>query len=288
MNPRFPLYIPSKSRAEIATTPRALDRMGVPYRIVVEEQQLAEYERFHAPEKLLVLDPEYQRSYDMCGDFPATASRGSGPARNFIWEHSISEGAPWHWIMDDNIQYFARFHENARITQGDGTGFNAMETFALRFKNVAMAGPQYFMFAPSRKRLPPYVTGTRIYSCNLIRNDLPFRWRGRYNEDTILSLDMLKAGWTTVQFNAFLQFKSPTGQFAGGNMEAFYEEEGTSPKSEMLVREHPDVARLMWRFGRPHHFVDYSRFLHARLLYRDDYDPSTEPVYKLRREARPY
>jgi len=44
----------------------------------------------------------------------------------------------------------------------------------------------------------------------LIRNDVPYRWRGRYNEDTDLSLRMLKDRWCTIQFNAFLQGKAAT------------------------------------------------------------------------------
>lgn len=33
----------------------------------------------------------------------------------------------------------------------------------------------------------------RAFPCILIQNDIPFRWRGRYNEDTDLSLRALKA-----------------------------------------------------------------------------------------------
>ena len=130
--------------------------------------------------------------------------------------------------------------------------------------------------------MPPFVVGTRIYSCNLIRNDTPFRWRGRYNEDTDLSLRMLKAGWQTVQFNAFLQYKVTTQTIGGGNTEAFYAEEGTMPKSQMLVDMHPDVARVVWRFGRWHHHVDYRRFKTIPLIKREDWAPPDENPYKMR------
>lgn len=280
--PRFPLYIPSKSRAETALTPRFLDTIGVPYRLVVEEPQLEAYRAHFPDEKLLVLDPEYQRTYDTFDDLGDTKSKGPGPARNFIWEHSISEGFEWHWVMDDNIDLFARLHQNKRIPVGDGTIFHAMETFVLRYKNIAMAGPQYWMFAPSRSALPPFVVGTRIYSCNLIRNDVPLRWRGRYNEDTDLSLRMLKEGWQTVQFNAFLQYKVTTQTLGGGNTEAFYASEGTRPKSQMLVDMHPDVTRLVWRFGRWHHHVDYRQWKDVPLIRRDDYEPETENPYRMK------
>jgi hypothetical protein len=265
--------------------------MGVHYRLVVEQQQYDDYLKFFPAEKLIILDKKYQDEYDTCDDLGDTKSKGPGPARNFIWEHSIAEGHDWHWVMDDNIEMFLRLHNNQRIPVADGTIFHAMEEFVLRYQNIAMAGPQYFMFAPSRAKLPPFTVGTRIYSCNLIRNDLPYRWRGRYNEDTDLSLQMLKDGWNTVQFNAFLQLKVRTQTLGGGNTEAFYAEEGTLPKSQMLVDMHPDVAKLVWRFSRWHHHVDYSQFKNRKLVKREDYVAPEANPYKMklveRQSARP-
>lgn len=283
--PRFPLYIPSKSRAGSALTPRLLDRLGVPYRIIVEEQQRENYEQHFPPEKLLTLDPHFQETYETCDDLGASKSLGPGPARNFAWAHALSEGHNWHWVMDDNIRYFIRFHKNVKVGVGDGTIFHAMETFVLRYTNIAMAGPNYDMFVPARNKRPPFITGTRIYSCNLIRNDVQQRWRGRYNEDTILSVDLLKAGWQTVQFNAFLQHKTRTQVMGGGNTAEFYTTEGTLPKSQMLADVHPDVAKVTYRFGRVHHHVDYSRWLGGKLTRRDDHDPTAEPEYRMKVKA---
>jgi hypothetical protein len=280
MQPRFPIYIPSKSRAENGTTARFLDAINVPYKMVVEEQQFDEYSQYFSTDKLLILDPEYLKNYDTFDDLGDTKSKGPGAARNFIWDHSVSQGHAWHWVMDDNIVLFARLHKNQRIPVGDGTIFHAMEEFVLRYKNIAMAGPQYWMFAPSRAKLPPFVVGTRIYSCNLIRNDVPFRWRGRYNEDTDLSLRMLKDNWQTVQFNAFLQYKLTTQTLTGGNTEAFYAEEGTLPKSQMLVKMHPDVTKLVQRFNRWHHHVNYGPFKNIALLKKEDVVISVDNPYK--------
>jgi hypothetical protein len=286
-NPRFPIYIPSKSRADIATTPRFLDSINVPYRLVIEEQQYDSYSEFFPKDKLIILDPKYKETFDPLMELKEGQSTGSGPARNFIWDHSIKEGHKFHWTMDDNITLFARFHQNQRIPVGDGTCFYAMEDFVLRYKNIGMAGPDYWMFTPSRSKLPPYLINTRIYSCNLIRNDLPFRWRGRYNEDTILSLDMLKAGWATVQFYAFLQYKLTTQTLKGGNTEAFYAEEGTLPKTKMLVDAHPDVSKLVWKFGRWHHYVDYKPFKSLGLIRDENVALPTDNVYKMKKVKRP-
>ncbi len=191
----------------------------------------------------------------------------------------MNAGAKWHWVMDDNIRAFYRLHQNRQTKCLSPALFRAMEDFSGRYANVSMAGPQYTIFAPQRAKMPPFYWNTRIYSCNLIRNDVPFRWRGRYNEDTILSLDMLKAGWCTIEFNAFLQGKLPTQVMGGGNTAEFYHSEGvkgkgayaeggTTAKSQMLADVHPDVAQVTWRFGRVHHRVNYRPFKANKLILR--------------------
>lgn len=268
MNPAYPIFIVSKGRAATSLTARALDRIGVPFRVVVEEAEVEAYAAKLGRERLLVLDPAYQREYETCDDLGLSKSVGPGAARNFAWDHAIAAGAEYHWVMDDNIDGFFRLNRNLKTPVADGTVLRVMEAFVERYSNVAMAGPNYFMFAWRKSTMPPLTLNTRIYSCNLIRNDVPYRWRGRYNEDTDLSLRMLKDGWVTVLFSAFLQLKLTTQTVAGGNHADFYAKEGTLPKSEMLVALHPDVARVAWRFGRWHHIVDYSPFRGNRLRLR--------------------
>jgi hypothetical protein len=247
--------------------------MGLRHYLVVEPQEVELYERAShgSLATVLPLDMTFKTRYELCDDLGMSKSTGPGPARNFAWDHSIAGGHAWHWVMDDNIKSFRRLHSGAKIKVSGGAIFAAMEQFTMRYTNIAMAGPNYAMFAYTANSadIPAYITNTRIYSCNLIRNDVPFRWRGRYNEDTILSLDMLKAGWCTVQFNAFLQEKLRTQILGGGNTAEFYAKEGTAPKSEMLKRVHPDVTRLVWKFNRHHHHVDYKRFQQP-LLRRPD------------------
>ena len=276
-NPRYPIFIPSKGRAESRITMRILDSMGVPYRVIVEQSEFSAYASHIAPAKLLVLDPAYQRDYDRCDDWGDALGPGSGPARNFAWDTAKSEGAFRHWVVDDNIFRFYRLHDNAKIQVDSGVFFQIMEDFVDRYTNVAMAGPNYEFFAPRRKVLPPFVANTRIYSCNLIQTDLPFRWRGRFNEDTDLSIRMLKAGLCTVLFNALLQKKARTLQTKGGNTDTIYIN-GTLAKSEMIARLHPDVAKVAWRFNRAHHHVDYSPFATNKLILKAGLKIPSAPV----------
>lgn len=288
MNPKHPLYIVSKGRADSRLTSKALELMGVPYFIVVEEQERDKYTAVIDPKKVLVLDKKYQREYNTCDDLGDTKGKGPGAARNFAWDHSISIGAKWHWVMDDNIKWFFRYNKNVQARVKTGAIFRAMEDFCERYTNVLMAGPNYYMFVPRKKNVPPFVANTRIYSCNLIRNDAPYRWRGRYNEDTDLSLQMLKDGFCTIQFNAFLQEKATTQTIKGGNTAEFYAKEGTFMKSKMQVDLHPDVSRMVERFGRIHHFVDYTPFKKNKLILRKDLElPKTVDNYGMELVIRP-
>lgn len=274
-NPQFPIYIVSKGRADTRLTALALERMGVPYFIVIEAQEYPQYSAVIDPARILILDKRYQEHYDTCDNLCFTKSKGPGAARNFAWDDSIKRGYSHHWVMDDNIRCFYRMNNNKRIRVSDGTIFKCMEDFVLRYSNVAMSGPNYFTFAPRRTKHKPFCINTRIYSCNLIRNDTPFRWRGRYNEDTDLSIRMLKAGWCTIQFYAFLQEKMVTQALKGGNTEAFYAKEGTTAKSQMQVALHPDISRIVWKFGRVHHHVDYTVFKKNKLIRIKDPNAST-------------
>ena len=268
--PRFPVYIPSKGRARARHTFYTLAKLGVEAWVIVEEQEFAAYAAVVPRQRLLVLDLAYQRNYDSCDPEADAAgkSKGSGPARNFAWEHARAAGAERHWLMDDNIWFFYRLNENVYGVVTDATVLRCMEDFTLRYENVALAGPNYFMFVPRKYKYAPFQLNTRVYSCILIRNDIPFRWRARFNEDTDLSLRVLKAGWCTVLFNAFLCHKEQSQKVRGGNTE-IYRREGTLAKSRLLVRLHPDVCTIMRRWNRDHHLTNYSRFRANKLVRRE-------------------
>lgn len=262
------MYIVSKNRAEIGTTRKAFEKMKTPYYIVVEEQEVEKYKKLIEPigyGTVLMLDKKFQEEYDTFDDLGDSKSKGPGAARNFCWEHSIKNGFKWHWVFDDNVSCFYRLNNNRRLPVADGTIFKVMEDFCDRYSNIAQAGPNYLSYAPDRKVLPPFVMNWRIYSMLLINNSIPYRWRGRYNEDTDLSLRVLKDGWCTVQFNAFLGDKGTTQTMKGGNSDDFYFKEGTLNKSQMLVDMHPDVSKLIEAYGRWHHKVDYKPYANNAL-----------------------
>jgi len=260
MNPRYPVYIISKGRWETRFTSKALEKIGVPYHIVVEPQEEAQYAAVIDPAKILVLPF-------------SNLGQGSIPVRNWVWEHSMKSGAERHWILDDNIQGFYRLNWNLKLPVASGTIFRCAEDFTDRYTNVGISGFNYFMFTKRKDKLPPCVLNTRVYSCILLNNSISHRWRGRYNEDTDLSIRILKDGMCSILFNAFLAYKTTTMTMKGGNTEDLYEiEDGRLKMAQSLADQHPDVARVTRKWGRWQHHVDYSSFKNNRLEKKPDLD----------------
>lgn len=261
MNPKYPVYIVSKGRWESRLTVKALEARNIPYLIVIEPQELDQYSAVIDREKILVLPF-------------SNLGQGSIPARNWIWEHSIAAGAKWHWILDDNINDFYRLTGNIKYRTTSGTTFRICEDFANRYKNVAMVGMHYESLTPRKKKYPPFLLNTRIYSCILLNNEIPYRWRGKYNEDTDLSLRALKGGWCTILFYAFLAKKIATMKMAGGNTHELYRQDetfdGRLEMAKSLQRQHPDVVKITRKWGRWQHQVNYRPFKKNRLVRRKD------------------
>ena len=275
-NPKYPIYIISKGRHESRLTAKALERMNIPYHIVVEPQEVDAYSN------VIDFDKVIQLPFSNLG-------RGSIPARNFVWQHAIDSGAERHWILDDNIRGFFRLHKNQKIEVTTGAIFRAAEDFVDRYENVGIAGFNYYMFAKVRDYLPPYLQNRRIYSCILIKNDLDLRmpadgrvpecvdphWRGRYNEDTDFSIRAMKQKWCTILFYTFLCYKEATMTMKGGNMDELYQGDGRLTMAQSLVDQHPDITTIYHKFGtaggteaRAQHLVDYSVFNAERIPLR--------------------
>ncbi len=256
-NPHYPVYVISKGRAESRLTVKALQLRGIPFHVVIEPQELDDYVAVIPRANILLLPF-------------SNLGQGSIPARNWVWEHAIESGAKRHWILDDNIRGFYVMNNNQKIRTTDGDSFRLLEEMVDKFTNVWMAGMQYESLCPRRKSHQPAILNTRIYSCILLDNSAPLRWRGRYNEDTDLSLRILKLGRCTMLFNHWLADKAATMTMKGGNTDTLYVQsdvmDGRLLMAQSLQKQHPDVTKVVWKWNRWQHSVDYSRFRKNRLI----------------------
>lgn len=167
--------------------------------------------------------------------------------------------------MDDNIRDFYRLNRNIKYRWDSGTPLAVMEDFSERYENLYICGMQYKMFVPRKKKHNPFIVNTRIYSNMLIKTDIPYRNVTFYNDDTDLCLRILKDGFCTLLFIAFLADKIATMTIRGGMTEYYRQTEKRKQFAEELYRAHPDVVKIVWKYNRWHHEVNYKPFKRNKL-----------------------
>lgn len=243
---RYPIYVISKGRYDNCLTANYFLKDNVPFKLVIEPQEFDDYARKYPKEILQVLPF-------------SNLGLGSYPARNWCWEDSIEQGYKKHWIFDDNIRGCKRLFKSTRIRANCYHAIKFTQDVADNYTNVALAGMNYEMFVTPKTR-KIFVKNHHIYSNLLIQNDLTFRWRLRYNEDTDLNLQVLKAGLCTLYTNVFMICKMRTMTMKGGNSDELYVDDGRLKMAKMLEKAHPDVVETKWRFGRPQHVVNWNKY----------------------------
>jgi hypothetical protein len=253
MNPKYPVFIPTKGRYELRHTIKAFEAIGVPFHPVVVPDEYEQYAAVVRDKERIIILPSHVH--------------GLVPTRNWIWDYAASLQTPYFWTFDDNIRAFYRLNQNIKARCGSGTFMCVIEDFAERYENMAISGMQYEMFVPRSRKSHPLNLNTRVYSNMLIKTDIPYRNRGVYNDDTDLCLRVLKDGWCTVEFNAFLADKINTMKVRGGNT-PIYEGDGRLKMAQELQMRHPDVTKIVWKYGRWQHQVDYRPFKKNRPILK--------------------
>lgn len=261
--PKYPVYIPSKGRADRCLTAVMFDRDQVPFRLVVEEAEFDAYASRFGEERVLVLPFSNQGSVI--------------PARNWIKQHSIEEGFERHWQFDDNIRTPHRVWKGKRLYCRSGTALRVCEDFTDRYTNIGIAGFNYTMFLPESVPFPPFFLNVHVYSCSLINNALPNRWRGTYNEDTDYCLQILADGYCTVLLNCFLMDKIHTMSMAGGNTTDLYQGDGRLRMARALEKNWPGVVETKRRWQRPQHSIKAGwRKFDTPLIRKPEYEDLPE------------
>lgn len=260
---RFTIYVITKGRWDTNYTIKSLENLGIKnYKVVIETEEVDKYIKSGVDkEKIIPFEKKDKEN------------KSGVPVRNFVWEYSIKQGEEWHWILDDNIQGFYRWNRNKRTKINSGFVFTHIEDYTLKKNNVMMSGMNYLQFNNDIDYGRDLITkNTRIYSCILIKNDIPKleeKWRGQFNEDTDLSLRVLKLGYGTMLFNNYLCGKKQTGKMKGGNQELYkdYTQDGYRNKTLSLIEQHPDFVKETKKFGKEsHHQVNYKPFVNNNLI----------------------
>lgn len=257
VQPRYPVYVPSKSRYHNPMTLKFLMRDGCNFRVVVEEPERDHYAAIVGEDRVLVLP---------------FVDQGLYVTRNWIKDHATAEGHLRHWQLDDNIDTMYRMVDRQPVPVRAGIALRVTEDFVDRYTNVGVAGLNYQTFVTrGSRKLPPFYLNAHVYSTSLILNSLPFGWRVLYNDDTDLCLQALANGWCTIAMNAFVARKCATLTMKGGNHD-IYRADGRLRMARSLARDWPHVVTVRRRFRRAQHVVrDAWQKFDTQLIRKPEY-----------------
>lgn len=234
MIPNYPIFIPSRGRFDrsLSLTANLLDASRVHFFLVVEPQEQESYERAFGAHRILVL-PFRDRGH-------------VAPARNWIKQHSLSQGDRRHWQIDDNVKIIKRYDGKKGRAAEPGAALRSCEDFVDRYSNIAIAGLRNGAYVWTSDS--PFAINQQTYCCVLVDNLIPIEWRG-IAEDTDYSLQVLTMGYCTVLFNAFFFEKPKRMTMKGGNTDTVYAKNGLLEQALDLQRRWPQDVKIVKRYG---------------------------------------
>lgn len=246
----YPIYIISKGRFDNPITASYFIKSGIDFLIAVEPQEAESYKKKLGEKRVLVLPF-------------SNLGLGSYPARNYCWEHAKGNGFKYYWCFDDNIRGFAKWiNGKKKYIENQIEAIKYVEINAIK-SDVDISGFEYRYFVAKVPK-KPFKTNCHVYSGMLIKTDLPYRWRLKYNEDIDLCLQVLHNGGTTSSCVYYMTNKTSTvAKMKGGNQTELYQ--GNAPKknllkAKMLEAVWPQYTKTVIRFGRHHHLIDWKQF----------------------------
>ena len=248
---KYPVYILSKGRWENPMTAKLFIKDGVDFLILVEPQ---EYDNYCStiPKKYI-----HQLPFSNLGV-------GGYPARNYAWEHSMQNGHKRHWIFDDNIGNTRMLKGGKKVYVNTLSAIQGIEDFTDRYSNVGISGFNYSNYVVGSSCRKPFYINVHVYSCMLIKNNMPYRWRLKYNEDIDLCLQVLENKYCTILVNQFMMDKTSTvAKMKGGNQDDLYKgnaHEKKVLKARSLQEMWPQYVKVVMKYGRPHHQVSWHKF----------------------------
>ena len=261
--PKYPIYIPSHGRSDSNHLPKHFKERGIPFYLVVDESQWELYLKAGFEQYMLKL--------------PFLNNGTSFPPRVFIHEHSKAQGHKRHWQMDDNIRFFCHFNGKIRRKIEPGLGIRMCEEFCDQWTNVGIYGPYYSWQCNGRICNVPYRKNIHVYSCMNLSNDLPFTWRGPWNEDVDLCLQTLSHKLCTIGTTFITQEKMLTMSVKGGNSTVYQNLDSRAYGSRTLQAKWPGIVELVNKYGRPHFHIknNWTMFKDIPLKKDPDYVPKS-------------
>ena len=235
---KYPIFIPSKGRANMMLTPQYLEADNLSYSIVVEPQEFELYKSIYG-NKVLKLP---------------FSNKGIGETRGWIKNYARDNGFKRHWQLDDDLKHFLIWQGKKRRKAGASETLELMESFVDRYINVGAASAFSSVFGHAIKK--PFLVNKMVYGFMLIDSFIPCNFRGRLGEDVDFTLQVLSMSLCTINFQAF-QAVSPGGESRKGGCTEEYQNGGHEAKVRALKARWPKIVKTKSRANSIHFDVSH-------------------------------
>jgi hypothetical protein len=256
------VYIISKGRPECRTAKTLTTvRYAGEWYIVCgnNDETLEQYISNWGKDRVIVFDwfKESQHT-DFLDNFGVEkVSSGASPARNATMRISKKRGELRHWQFDDDYTGFYLKTKKGRSKKLSG---RLLEKHLYRLAEFGYeADINNVGFAVGSDSFPDgmYQTTKRVFNAHNLTNSKKFvEWRGRMNDDLINALEVYKNGFYEVSVKYLTLVMRPTQADKGGNTD-LYQDDGTVRKTSYAILIEPKATKLVIKFGRHHHEVNW-------------------------------
>ncbi len=165
---------------------------------------------------------------------------GGTPVRNYILDYWLEQGYDRCWMLDDNINYYTRFNQGQKIKIYSDLIFSSIEQYIKPYDNIGVCSHNLNGFITNGRSRTVMVPNEKHYSSLLLLTHKQFRFKHKYNEDVLISIDYIISGKHNFCFNHMLFDKNTSGTEDGGNTNTIYMDgsnEGYIKKYEYLYDE---------------------------------------------------
>lgn len=258
------IYIISKGRPH-CTTAQTLEKMnfkGDWYIVCGNNDATLQAYQDRWGARVLVFDwYEQVKTSDVLDPF-GFDNKGSGcvPVRNAVAEISRGKGELRYWEFDDDYTRFYMIEKNGK-KWGMLTGRAFLDELKKLSSFAHKCGLANMGFCVGSDSRPETVLeiGRRVFNAHNLPTDpaLITPWRGRMNEDLINAIDTYKRG-RSEYFVKYMMLTMEMTQTTGGGNTEIYQEDGTVRKTAYAVMVDPLNVKLVRKFGRYHHRVNWN------------------------------
>ena len=226
---KYPICILSYKRAnKYGFTSKLLSRLKIPHYLFVEPQEEDIYKEW-------IGDDLYCSIVIGARNYSIEDKMGSSPMRNFILDCGKENSFDMVWMLDDNIKSYKRYYQGVKNDIESYDIFASVEEYIRRYDNVGIVSHNFNPFIREGDARTCIVKNNKCYSSMLIHTGNDIRFRYKYNEDVLMSIEYICKGFCNLSFNHILYDKDTSGSNKGGNQENIYCDNGYKKKYDYLL-----------------------------------------------------